>query len=103
MGRAIAQRFAIDHPGRTIGLVLIGAFGGEARNPVLVEVEEVVSKLTDPIDPGFVREFQLSTLAQPVPPAFLDTVVEESLKVTAWVWRQMFEGLRDDDVAAESG
>lgn len=103
MGSAIAQRFAIDHPGRTFGLVLIGAFVGEARNPVLVEAEAIVSKLTDPIDPGFVREFQVSTLAQPVPPAFLDTVVEESLKVPARVWREVFETLRDDDVAAECG
>ena len=50
MGRAIAQRFAIDYPERTLGLVLMGAFGGEARNPVVVEIEEAVSMLTDPVD-----------------------------------------------------
>jgi len=103
MGRAIAQRFAIDHPQRTLGLVLMGAFAGEAENPIIVEVEDVVSKLTDPIDPGFVREFQLSTLAQPVPPAFLETIVRESLKVPARIWRAAFVGLREDDVATELG
>lgn len=41
----------------------MGAFDGEARNPIIVEIEEVVSMLTDPVDSGFVREFQVSTLA----------------------------------------
>ncbi len=103
MGRAIAQRFAIDQPGRTLGLVLMGAFAGDAENPIVVEVAEAVSMLTDPIDPGFVREFQVSTLAQPVPPEFLETIVQESLKVPARVWRAAFVGLREDDVAAELG
>ena len=103
MGRAIAQRYAIDQPQRTLGLVLMGAFAGEAGNPVIVEVEEVVAKLTDPLDPGFVREFQVSTLAQPVPTAFLETIVRESLKVPAWVWQAAFVALREDDVAAEIG
>jgi non-heme chloroperoxidase len=103
MGRAIAQRFAIDRPQRTLGLVLIGAFAGEAENPVIVEVQGAVSMLTDPLDPDFVREFQVSTLAQSVPSAFLETVVQESLKVPAWVWRAAFAALREDDVAAELG
>ena len=103
MGRAIAQRFAIDFPGRALALVLIGAFDGEARNPVVVEIAETVSTLTDPVDAGFVREFQMSTLAQPVPAAFLETVVEESLKVPARVWREVFAGILEDDVAAELG
>ncbi len=103
LGRAIAQRFAIDHPQRTLGVVLMGSFAGDAENPVLVEVAESVSMLTDPIDPDFVREFQESTLAQPVSPAFMETVVQESLKVPAWVWQAAFVGLREDDVAAELG
>ena len=103
MGRAIAQRFAIDHPARTLGLVLLGAFAGEAGNPAIVEVEANVSALTGPIDAAFVREFQVSTLAQPVPPAFLDTVVQESLKVPVRVWRAAFAGLQEDDVAAQLG
>jgi non-heme chloroperoxidase len=103
MGRAIAQRFAIDHPERTRGLVLMGAFAGEAHNPVVVQIDEAVSTMVDPLDAGFVREFQVSTLAQPVPPAFLETVVQESLKLPARVWREVFAGLREDDVAAELG
>jgi pimeloyl-ACP methyl ester carboxylesterase len=88
MGASIAQRFAIDHPGRTLGLVLVGSLTTWRGHPDFVELwDSVVSTLTDPIDPDFVREFQESTLARPVPPAFLETVVRESLKLPARVWK----------------
>lgn len=99
LGRAVAQRFAIDHRERTAGLVLIGAFAGQAGNPAVVELTDTVSKFTDPVDEGFVREFQMSTLGKPVPPAFLELVISESLKVPARVWRELFVGVRDDDAA----
>jgi pimeloyl-ACP methyl ester carboxylesterase len=104
MGSTNAQRFAIDHPGRVLGLVLAGSFASYRRNPVVVEFwESAVSRLTDPIDPAFVRQFQESTLARPVPLAFLDMVVHESLKVPARVWRAGFEGFLEDDVAGDLG
>jgi hypothetical protein len=49
------------------------------------ELWESVSKLTDPVDPAFVREFQRSTLAQPVPSAFFEMIVDESMKMPAAV------------------
>jgi pimeloyl-ACP methyl ester carboxylesterase len=58
-------------------------------------------KLTDPIDPGFAREFKRSTLAQPVPAALIDTAVRESLKVPAHVWRVVFQGCLEDDFVGE--
>jgi pimeloyl-ACP methyl ester carboxylesterase len=102
MGSTNALRFAIDYPELTLGLVLVGGFATYRRNPSALEFwESTVSKLTDPIDPGFVREFQESTLAQPVPQAFLDTIVQESLKVPARVWRAAFEGFLEDDFTGE--
>ena len=66
MGSYIAQRFALDYPDRTLGLVLMGSCTTVRGNPVAMELwDSVVSTLTDPIDPGFVREFQQSTLARP--------------------------------------
>ena len=105
MGASIAQRFAIDHPGRTLGLVLVGSLTTWRGHPDFVELwDSVVSTLTDPIDPGFVREFQESTLAQPVPPAFLETVVRESLKLPARVWKAvLLEGLLEADFSEELG
>lgn len=99
MGSTNAQRFAIDHPARTHGLVLAAAFGGYRGNPVITEFwESGVSPLVDPIDPGFVRVFQETTVAQPVSPGFIDMIVQESLKVPARVWRAAFEGFLEDDV-----
>lgn len=102
MGTTVAQRFAIDYPERTLGLVLIGSFISWRSNQGLVEFSEsVISKLTDPIDLGFVLEFQESTLAQQVPPAFLDTIVQESLKVPARVWKAVFESFIEADFSVE--
>jgi non-heme chloroperoxidase len=102
MGSINAQRFAIDHSERTIGLVLAGAFATFRGNPAMVDFcQGTISPLTDPIDPGFVREFQESTLARPVPQAFLDTVVQESLKVPARVWHAAFAGFMEDASTGE--
>ena len=102
MGSTNALRFAIDYPELTLGLVLVGSFASYRRNRVVIEFwESAVSQLKDPIDWDFVREFQESTLAQPVPQAFLDTVIRESLKVPAWVWRAAFEGFLEDDFTGE--
>lgn len=102
MGSQAAQRFAIDHPERTLALVLIGAFATMRDNAEVRELwDSDVEDLTDPIDPAFVLAFQESTLAQPIPPPFLDLVVAESLKVPARIWRAAFEGFLQDDVTSE--
>jgi non-heme chloroperoxidase len=103
MGSSIAQRFALDYPERTLGLVLVGSVTTWRGHPDFVELwDSVVSTLTDPIDLGFVLEFQESTLAQPVPPAFLETIVQESLKLPAWVWNvALLEGLLEADFSGE--
>lgn len=99
MGSMIAQRFAADYRERTAGLVLLGSLRKLGGNPVVEELwHEVVSKLADPIDPEIVRHFQLSTIGKPVPPAFLELVIEESLKVPAFVWRSALRSQMDEDV-----
>jgi pimeloyl-ACP methyl ester carboxylesterase len=91
MGSMVAQRLAVDHPSKVLGLVLIGSFKTLHGHQGVQEFwDSAVSTLTDPVDPAMVRAFQASTLAQPVPPALLDTVVGESLKVPAAVWRATF-------------
>ncbi|HEV8420308.1 MAG TPA: alpha/beta hydrolase, partial [Actinomycetota bacterium] len=97
-GGFIARRFAIDHPERTLGLVFLGSPLALRGKPGVQEMwDSTMSKLTDPIGPGFVRKFAESTLAQPVPPAFLETIVQENLKVPARVWKATMEGLLEDD------
>lgn len=102
MGATNAQRFAIDHPGRTRALVTLGTFASYRGNPVIAELcDATISVMADPIDPGFVREFQQSTLAQPVPASLLDTAVQESLKVPARIWQATFAGFLEDACAGQ--
>jgi non-heme chloroperoxidase len=88
MGSAVALRFALDHPDRTSGLVLVGASANLRANPNAREAwNSLLTKLTDPIDPEFVREGLKNTLAKPVPQALFESLVQENLKVPAFVWR----------------
>ena len=42
-----------------LGLVLIGARASWHRHPGVLALGEAVATLSDPVDPDFVREFQL--------------------------------------------
>ena len=89
MGSWIAQQFAVDHPDRTLGLVLVGAFATVAGSAAWLDIDRAVAGFADTVDREFVVEFQASTLARRVPDAFFDLVVRESLKMPARVWRQI--------------
>lgn len=92
MGSFVAQLMASEHPERVERLVLVGS-GHTTRVPVVADFSAAVMSLTDPIDPSFVREFQASTAAGPLPPALLEVATAESLKVPARVWRETLGGL----------
>lgn len=47
------------------------------------------------------REFQASTVAQPVPPDFFERAVGESQQLPARVWQQIFQGFLEDDFSGE--
>jgi non-heme chloroperoxidase len=100
MGSIVAERVALDHPERVAGLVLMGARPTFDR-PNLHELFAAVAKLTDPVDPVFLREFQESTIARPVAPGLIDMAVSESQKLTADVWRELRDGVIRVDFSAE--
>ena len=101
MGSHIAQRFALDYPERIQGLALIASFFSFRGKQCVIELRDAVSDVTDPIDRDFALEFQQSTLAKEVPHTFLETVVEESRKAPARVWRAALEGLLETDNSVE--
>ncbi len=104
MGSFVAQRFAIDHPRRTAGLVLLGSATGMRDNAVIQDYwASTISTLTDPVDPAIAREFQLSTLSRPTAPGLVDACVLESLKVPARIWREAFAGFLELDHREEIG
>jgi non-heme chloroperoxidase len=100
-GGYTAQRFAVDHPDRTLGLVLLGAPRDFRDKPA--SVRRTVSELSDPVDPRFVREFVESTITEPVPADHLDMLVAECCKVPVRVWKATLDGLVEADVPIERG
>ena len=98
MGSFVAQRIAIDAPGRVIGLVLIGSFVTLNGHAGIEEMwQEVVRHMEDPVDPDFIREFQTGTIAMPVDPGYVEVIVAESLKLPARIWRGAMAGMMGQD------
>jgi pimeloyl-ACP methyl ester carboxylesterase len=92
MGSFAAQRLAIDFPERVGRLVLLGS-GDVVKTPVVVEFSMILDELTDPVAREFAHEFQVSTAHVPLPPAFLERAVDESMKLPAHVWRGVNDGM----------
>lgn len=102
MGSVVAQRFAVAHPHRVAGLVLEGAFPGLKGNPAVEAFYDAeIAGLSDPIDPEFAREFQLSTIARPLPPEFVDLIARESQKLPARAWKQILQDMMQIDTTAD--
>ena len=96
MGSMVAQRFAIEYPDRVAGIVLMGAFRTIRGDPAMQEYwDSELSQLADPIDRRMATDFQVSTLARPVPAAFLEGAIDESMRVPAHVWRATFRSFLD--------
>ena len=100
-GGYVAQRFAVDDPGRTRGLALLGS-PRSLRGP-RPRFAEVVATLEDPIDAAFVRELSEGMVAREVPEAVTEMLCEENLKVPARVWRDAFAGLLAAEPPLDTG
>ncbi|MGF1470111.1 MAG: alpha/beta fold hydrolase [Rubrobacteraceae bacterium] len=92
-GTLIAPLVALRSPQRVSCLVLIGPAIVGATGEAVAELGEEVCDLEDPVSPEFVREFQTSTIHGSIPDEFLETVISESLKLPARVWRDYLEGV----------
>lgn len=102
MGSVVAQRFAVAHPQRVAGLVLEGAFPGLKGNPAVEAFYDgEIAGLADPIDPAFAREFQLSTIARPLPPEFIDLIARESQKLPARAWKEILRDMMQIDTTGD--
>lgn len=91
MGSLVALEVALTAPWRVKHLGLLGS-GTNLRSKGMLELQQAVEALDDPVPAEFAREFQVSTIYHPVPDDFLDRAVAESLKVPAHVWRAALAG-----------
>jgi pimeloyl-ACP methyl ester carboxylesterase len=79
----------------------MGAFF-TSRGAAVGELWEAVRQFGDHVDPAFALEFQQGTVVRPIAPALLQTFVDESLKVSAAVWRAALKGMIDGDTSRET-
>lgn len=93
MGSFVAQQVALAAPDHVERLVLIGSSTTPRTFEGILDLEQMVTVLVDPVSNEFVREFQVSTVHQPVPPEFMDRVVAESLELPARVWHSVMDGM----------
>jgi non-heme chloroperoxidase len=96
MGSWTAQRVATAHPERVLGLVLLGAFASFHDKAEVLGLLEEFDGIGDPIDPGYARAWQDSTMALPAPETFMQMVVDETCKAPAHVWKAALIGLIAD-------
>lgn len=93
MGSFVAQQVAVRHAGRVDRVVLVGSAPGFAGTPAAAALAPAVDALPDPVPVDFIRDFQVSTFHRPLPDAFVASVVAESTKLPADVWRALMAGM----------
>ena len=103
MGGFVAQQVALAVPKRVSHLVLVGTTTSPRAIAGFEELEKAVTTLPEPVPEAFVREFQLSTVHTPVGDEFINTVVAESLRLPARVWRELLAGMIATDRAVALG
>jgi non-heme chloroperoxidase len=97
----VIERLVIEHPDYVRGLVLIGTALTLKGNVAAKELfQSTIAHLTDPLDAEFVRSFSEGTLAQPVPRGFLEMTWEETAKVRAQVFKDLFNDLLEVDLVS---
>ena len=97
-GSFVARRVALDFPTRVDYLVLIGT-GCVGSNEVTRDVHASLRDLADPVPREFARDFQASTVFAPLPEAFFEQIVTESLKLPSRLWAELLGSvIKYDDV-----
>lgn len=98
MGGFVALHLAALAPERVSGLVIV-ASAVDARTDAIRQLREAVESCADPVDQSFIREFQASTIYRTVPEEFFETVVSESGRLPARVWKALYRGFTETEPA----
>ena len=100
-GGYVAQQVAVHSPDRVAGLVLIGSPPSLRGRPAFAEE---VARLTDPVDPAWVRGFlEAFPLFHDVPDWYVADRVSEACRIPAQVWQASLAGLTTSPAPIEAG
>ncbi|WP_405884825.1 alpha/beta hydrolase [Streptomyces sp. NBC_01136] len=99
-GGVHARLVAGSHPDRISGLVLIGVPGTLADKPAVARLQEDVGGLSDPVPREFVEDFIACMVARPMARGLIETMIDEGLKLPAYVWKETLSGLLGTDLPA---
>jgi non-heme chloroperoxidase len=101
MGSFVAQHVAADAPDRVKRLVLVATATTVHTNDLAQQLQREVNALTDPVPQKFVHDFQVSTAFQPLSNEFFHTVLKESMKLPAHVWREVMAEMMSPDARVQ--
>jgi rifampin ADP-ribosylating transferase len=100
-GGYVAQQVAATSPRRVAGLVLVGSPRTLEGRPAFADG---VDKLTDPIDPDWVRaSLGWFPRFHPVPDWYIDDRVADGVVMPARVWKESLEGLTTAKPPTQTG
>jgi non-heme chloroperoxidase len=101
MGSFVAQHVAVEAPERVNRLVLVATATTVHTNDLARQLQREVNALTDPVPQKFVHDFQVSTAFQPLSNDFFHTVLKESMKLPAHVWREVMAEMMSPDAGVQ--
>ena len=96
MGSFVAQHVAALSPERVQRLVLLGS-GTTLRNEAIAGLRGELNGFNGVVPYRFIKEFQDSTVFNPLPEEFMKKVNSESEQLSLNTWRQLLEGMLADD------
>ena len=100
LGSFVAQAVAVEDRGRIARLVLIGSGPGGVSSPAArTEVQQAFRSIRSPVDPAFARDFQASTVSNPVPAAFMERMYEQILRAAPHMWAAAADGIYNAEIA----
>jgi len=89
LGSFIAQATAVRDVSRIARLVLIGSGPGGVRNEdTRKEAVQLFKSIKAPMEAGFARDFQSSTVSGAVPAAYLEKMFEQAMRAAPQMWQQ---------------
>ncbi len=98
MGGFISHQLALEYPQYVQKLVLIGTAPTGASSETIGGTDgDEIDRLTDPVDPDYIRFAQTEQIMSPVDSDFIEGFLYETAKAPARVWQLAMKGMITED------